>query len=377
MRITGGEVFTVRDGEVRGARTQGRFEKRDVYIGADRTFASGPAPADDEVIDASGCYVIPGLVDVHVHGCMGHDFSDANEEGLREMAAYQFAQGVTSFCPTSMTFPEERLAAIYKTAGCVPDDGAHAYVAGIHMEGPFVSLAKKGAQNPKYITAPDMAMLDRLLEVAAAPVRVVTVAPEIDGALDLIERFHDRVHLSLGHSAASYDVAREAFERGADRVTHLYNAMLPFRHREPGIVGAAAEREDAFVELICDGLHVHPSAIRATFALFGAHRVVLVSDSMRATGLPDGTSEMGGQVVYVRGRSATLEDGNLAASVSSLMTCMRCAVEFGIPLEDAVLAAATNPARSIGLGGKLGVIREGARGNAVILNRDLEVVRVI
>lgn len=377
MRIIGGDVYTVCDGAAGGARAKGCFEKRDVYIDSNRMFASIPTEDCDEVIDATGCYVIPGLVDVHVHGCVGHDFSDADEDGLREMAAYQFAQGVTSFCPTSMTFPESRLAQIYRTAGCVPDDGAHAHVAGIHMEGPFVSMAKKGAQNPQYITAPDAAMLERLLEVAAVPVRAITIAPEVDGALDLIDRFHDRVHMSLGHSAATYDVAREAFDRGASRVTHLYNAMLPFMHREPGIVGAAAERGDVFVELICDGLHVHPSAIRATFALFGADRVVLVSDSMRATGLPDGESELGGQVVYVRGRSATLQDGNLAASVSSLMTCMRCAVEFGIPLEDAVLAAATNPARSVGLGDKLGVIREGARGNAVILNRDLEVVRVI
>lgn len=377
MIIRGGKVFSVEEVQERGRTVRkGHFQVKDVVINKERKFADTPS-SHEEVIDASGSYVIPGLVDVHTHGCAGCDFSDADPEGLRNIAAWEFSQGVTAFCPTSMTLPLGRLAAICASAGAVPDDGSHALAAGIHLEGPFVSTEKMGAQNPDYIIPPDPEVFEELQAAAAIPIRLITLAPELPGALEFIDRFHNEVHISLGHTGGSYEDAKRAFDHGANHVTHLYNAMTPYAHREPGIIGAAAERTEVFTELISDGLHVHPSAIRASFAMFGADRIVLISDSMRAAGLPDGESELGGQTVYKKGLRATLKDGRLAASVSSLMDCMRSAVRFGIPLEDAVLAATDNPARSIGLGGEIGCIQPGARGNAVILDKDLNLIKVL
>lgn len=378
MIIKGGNVFCIMETEREdGLSYQGCFQKKDIYIDSGKSFCDEPEAGDGNIIDAEGFYVIPGLVDIHTHGCMGHDFCDADENGLRAIAAYQHNTGVTSFLPTSMTLPEERLARIFAAAGSVPDDGLHAWVAGINMEGPFVAMEKRGAQNPAYVMDPHEEMLARLMKEAAVPVRLMTLAPELPGAMDLIRRFHDKLHISLGHSAAAYEDAAKAFELGADHITHLYNAMLPFAHREPGIIGAGAERRDVFAELICDGLHVHPSAVRASFAMFGPDRIVLISDSMRAAGLEDGVSELGGQTVYKRGFRAALKDGTLAGSVSNLMVCLRQAVAFGIPLEDAVMAASYNPARSIGLAGRIGVIRPGARGDAVLLDRKLDIIKVI
>lgn len=378
MIIRRGNVFSAGPEPVGGKiRFRGKFIKKDLYIGKDRRFAPAAEAGDREIIDAEGCYVIPGLVDVHIHGCLGADFCDRDPEALPLMAAHLFSQGVTAFLPASMTWPEERLAEVFSGACRVPDDGRHALVAGIHMEGPFIAEEKKGAQNPAYITLPDQDMFARLLASSPVPVRLLTLAPELPGAMDFIDRFGGDVHISLGHSAAGYEIAAEAFDRGADHVTHLFNAMNPFLHREPGIIGAAAGREQVFAELICDGVHVHPAAVRAAFAMFGADRIVLISDSMRAQGLADGESELGGQKVYKKGNKATLANGSIAGSVSSLIDCMRMAVTFGIPLEDAVLAASANPARSIGLLGEIGSIREGARGNVVILDRNLEIVQVV
>lgn len=377
MIIRGGKVFSVRKEQEKGrALRKGYFKEKDLFINAGRRFADKADDGDQEVFDASGCYVIPGLVDVHTHGCAGCDFSDADPEGLKRIAAWEFSQGVTAFCPTSMTLPVDRLAEICASAGSIPDDGRHALAAGIHLEGPFVSMEKMGAQNPDYILSPDPGTFEKLQAAAAIPIRLITIAPELPGAIEFIDRFHNQVHISLGHTAGTYEDASRAYDHGADHATHLYNAMTPYAHREPGIIGAAAERPNVFAELICDGLHIHPSAIRATFAMFGADRVVLISDSMRAAGLPDGESELGGQTVYKKGLRATLKDGRLAASVSSLMDCMRNVVRFGIPLEDAVLAATDNPARSIGLGGQIGCIEAGARGSVVILDRDLNPVQV-
>lgn len=378
MIISGGNTFYVREEKRKGMiQRRGFFKKSDLYIDSNKRFTDAADKNDDEIIDAEGCYVIPGLVDVHMHGCMGYDFCDGNEERLAAMAAWQFSQGITSFCATSMTYSESVLSGIFSKADCVPDDGKHARIVGIHMEGPFVAMEKKGAQNPDFIMGPDEEMFDRLMKVARVPIRLITIAPEMPGAMDFIKRFHDKVHISLGHSAAGYENARQAFDLGADHVTHLYNAMSPFMHRKPGIIGAAAGQSHTFVELICDGIHVHPAVVRATFSMMGAHRMVLISDSMRATGLPDGKSELGGQTVYKKGLRAELEDGTLAGSVSTLMTCMCQAVRFGIPLDDAVLAATANPAKSIGMDSEIGVIKTGARADVVILDKDLNIVRVI
>ena len=195
--------------------------------------------------------------------------------------------------------------------------------------------------------------------------------------MDFIREVKDEVSVSLAHTTANYDTAMAAFEAGANHVTHLYNAMPPFAHRDPGVIGAAADSKDAYVEIICDGVHVHPAVIRATFRMMGRDRMVLVSDTMRAAGMPDGEYTLGGQAVFVKGNRAELADGTLAGSVTDLMRCMKTAVSFGIPLEDAVMAAAVNSAKSIGIYDRVGSLDVGKDANVVVLDQDLNLKAVL
>ena len=221
-------------------------------------------------------------------------------------------------------------------------------------------------------------MFRRLQKKAEGLIRFCDIAPETDGAMDFIRELKDEVRISLAHTTADYDTAREAFIHGARHVTHLFNAMPPFSHRAPGVIGAAAENPDVIAELICDGIHIHPSAVRAAFRLFGDERICLISDSMMATGLSDGEYTLGGQAVTVRGNLATLADGTIAGSVTNLMDCLRTAVQkMGIPLEDAVRCASLNPAKAIGVDALYGSIEAGKKGDVVLLRKDLSLAGVI
>ena len=360
MRITGGQVFDLHEG----------FVRRDVCFDG-RLLSS--SSADGKTYDASGCYVIPGLTDLHFHGCMGKDFSDADPEGLEIMARYELSQGVTQICPAGMTLLEEQLTKVCQVAAAHRDaNKPGAELCGINLEGPFLSTAKKGAQKADWIHAPDVPMFRRLMAASKGLVKLVSIAPEEPGAMEFIEAVEGEVTVSIAHTTADYDTAMEAFRLGARQVTHLFNAMPPFSHRAPGVVGAALDTPICNVELICDGVHIHPSVVRATFKMFGPKRVILVSDTMRAAGMPDGDYTLGGQPVKVKGKHATLADGTLAGSVTNLMNCMRTAVSFGIPLEDAVWAAAVNPARAIGIFSRMGSLEPGKRANVVVLDQNLE-----
>lgn len=355
--------------------SQGGFYFRDICVEGER-FSTGSGSG--EILDATGCYVIPGLIDIHIHGCMRHDFSDAEPEALCQMAKYQAANGITALCPTTMTLPEEMLAAAcrnIRASSCL--DGA-AFV-GINLEGPFVSPNKLGAQNPAFVQPPDVAMFDRLQMASDGMIKLVALAPEEEGALDFIDATKSRVTSSLAHTTADYATALEAFRRGARQVTHLYNAMPPFSHREPGVIGAALDTPDCMVELICDNVHVHPSVVRATFQMFGDERIILVSDSMMATGLSDGDYELGSQPVTVKGNTARLQtSGNIAGSVTNLMNCLRTAVKImGIPLGSAVQCATVNPAKAIGVFGERGSIQAGKYADLVLLDSDLAIRQVL
>ena len=274
------------------------------------------------------------------------------------------------------------LLGICSTAKAYREEGVQdkrAHFQGINMEGPFVSMAKKGAQNGAYIHKPDQEMFERLNEASGNCVKFLDIAPEEDGAMELIDKWHDRVVISLAHTCADYDIAREAFQRGASHVTHLYNAMNPYSHRAPGLIGAAADEEKVHVELICDGVHIHPAAVRTTFKIFGDDRIILISDSMRATGLEDGDYSLGGQYVKVTGNLATLKDGTIAGSVTNLADCMRTAVlKMGIPLESAVKCAAVNPAKCAGIYDSCGSITAGKYADVVLLDKeDLSLKQVI
>mgnify|MGYP005761743181 FL=1 len=362
MRITGGQVFDLEQG----------FVSRDVCFDGEKLEQSS---ADGKTYDASGCYVIPGLTDLHFHGCVGEDFSDATPDGLQKMADYELSRGVTQICPAGMTLGEDQLTRICENAAAhrAKNPGG-AELVGLHLEGPFLCKAKKGAQNEAFLHDPDPAMLHRLQQAAQGMVKLVTLAAEQPGALEFIRSAQeDGITVSLGHTTADYDTACAAYEAGARQATHLFNAMPPFTHRAPGVVGAAFDHPQVKVELISDGVHIHPSVVRAVFQLFGAHRVILISDSLRATGMPDGRYPFGGQEIEVHGNRATMADdpNTLAGSVSDLMACMRSAVSFGIPLHDAVRAAAVNPAQVLGVFDRLGSLDVGKTANLAILDQDL------
>jgi N-acetylglucosamine-6-phosphate deacetylase len=361
MRITGGQVYEVHQG----------FVARDLYVdGRLITQSSG----DDVVYDASGCYVIPGLTDLHFHGAKGYDFSDGDPQGLESMAQYELSRGVTQICPAGMTLLEDQLVKICQVAAehrAANRPGAD--LCGINLEGPFLSYAKRGAQNGEWLRNPDVELLRRLMKHSKGLVKLVSVAPELPGAMEFIEAVGEEVTVSLAHTTADYDTAFDACRRGARQVTHLFNAMPPFGHRAPGVVGAALDTPGCMVELICDGVHIHPSVVRAVFKMFGYKRVILISDSMRACGMPDGQYTLGGQDVTVKGSHATLADGTLAGSVTDLMGCLKTAVSFGIPLEHAVRAAAVNPARAIGIYSRCGSLEPGKRANFVILDQELNI----
>ncbi|MDE7224347.1 MAG: N-acetylglucosamine-6-phosphate deacetylase [Acetatifactor sp.] len=361
---------------------EGVFTQKDIYIEGECFAESGENLSDRQELDASGCYAIPALTDIHFHGCLGFDLCDGTVAAIAAMAAYQASMGVANIVPATMTMPEDVLYKICEAAGAYALEGSHAaraHLQGLHMEGPFIAPGKKGAQNAAYIRKPDIALFERLNRASRGLIKLMTVAPEQEGAMELIEQLHSEVIVSLGHTNADYDLSMEAFGRGACHVTHLYNAMNPFLHRFPGLVGAAADREDVTVELICDGIHIHPAAVRTAFKIFGDDRIIFISDSMRATGLADGEYTLGGQAVKVRGNLAILPDGTLAGSVTSLLNCMRRAVlEMGIPLESAVKCAAVNPARRIGIYNSSGSISPGKKADVVLLKKEgLELQQII
>lgn len=365
MWYVNGNIFTP-GGWVRGA-----FEV------ADGRFAQIAAGARAGGVDLGGAKVVPGLVDIHTHGNSGADFSDGDAEGLARMARFLARNGVTAFAPTSMTLPYDVLAAAFATARelCDRRPKGCARVAGIHMEGPFFFEAKKGAQNADYLRLPDFDAFKALDDGCGGLVRIVDVAPELPGAADFVRKASRLCRVSVAHTAAGYGDARAAFESGARHVTHLYNAMPPIHHREPGVIGAASERDDVIAELICDGHHVHPSAVRMAFRLFPG-RVCLISDALRCCGMPDGAYNLGGQQVFLRGGVARLADGGIAGSAATLFDCLRRAVAFGIPEDDAIRAATLLPARAIGMDGEIGSIEPGKRADFAVCDAALNVQQV-
>ncbi|MCR5688542.1 MAG: N-acetylglucosamine-6-phosphate deacetylase [Lachnospiraceae bacterium] len=333
-----------------------------------------PLPGE-EVIDATGMRLIPGLSDIHFHGASGHDLCDGTDEAIAAIARYEKSRGVMNICPATMTLSAGRLKEICRTAAAHRGCADEARLIGINLEGPFISPDKVGAQNPEHVIKPDAEILEILIDASDGLARLVTIAPEAEGAASCIEKLSGRIHFSVGHTCADYEQAMEGFRCGADHVTHLYNAMPPFAHRDPGVIGAAADSPGVYAEIICDGVHVHPSAVRAAFKMFGADRIVLVSDSMRACGMPDGDYELGGMPVVKRGRQARQPGGTLAGSVTDLYACMTEAIAMGIPEADAVRAAAYNPLASIGLQDIYDVIDEGRNARALLAGPDWKLIR--
>ncbi|CAM3581722.1 N-acetylglucosamine-6-phosphate deacetylase [Hydrogenibacillus schlegelii] len=384
--------------------------------------ASSSAEERPRVIDARALgpdlVAIPGMIDLHVHGADGADVMDGTPEALRMIARALLREGTTAFCATTMSASEERLvralrnvaasfdaapasaASAFSSQGGAQADGrapeaieqagdrapeaieqagdraaeAGAALLGVHLEGPFLHPARAGAHPVEALRAPALAAFRRLNEAAGGRIRLITMAPELPGALELIpELVREGVVVSVGHTDADYETVVAAADRGARHITHVFNAMRPLHHRAPGALGAALVDDRLTVELIADGVHVHPALFRLVFRAKGTERVVLITDGIRAKGRPDGVYELGGREVTVRCGRATLADGTLAGSVLRMNEALKHLVDAGIPLVEAVRAATLNPARALGLDGERGALLPGRLADVVLLDASFAV----
>ena len=318
----------------------------------------GDSSSDGPIIDCAGAYVIPGLVDIHTHGVLGFEANDKNVN-FDVWQKFLLKNGVTTFIPTTVTDTKENiLYALSKLKNAVA----------INMEGPYLSTEKRGAHDPKKICEIDLEFLEQVKD----HVKITTIAPEVDDNIKKIAAICEMgIRVSLGHSAADYETSIKAFKEGATQITHTFNCCPPLGHRDPGLVGAALESENVFCEVISDGVHLHPSMIRLLYRILGTDRMVLISDAISATGLSDGEYTLGGLDVFVKNSEARLADGRLAGSTVTLLEALRRAVDFGIPLADAIKMATLTPARALGLEKHIGSLSRGKDADIVVLNKDL------
>ena len=325
---------------------------------------------DGDGIDMSGKIIMPGFVDIHIHGCNNADCTDGKENSVYEMSKSLAKHGVTSFCPTTMTLPEELLARSFSYVANAMGKEGGAYIHGINMEGPFISQAKKGAQAGEHIKTPNVAFFRRLNSICS--VKLCDIAPETEGAYEFIEEVKNECVISAAHTTAGYDIVTAAIEKGLSHATHLFNAMTQFGSRDSGAVGAFFDDDKSYCELICDGIHISPATLRTAFKVLGEERTVVISDSMMAADLEDGDYTLGGQKVIKNGYRATLEDGTLAGSVTNLHAELLNLISFGIPKKQAIKSVTINPAKSIGVDNICGSIATGKNADLVILNNTLE-----
>ena len=350
----------------------------------DGVFRKGSVEFEDriqkvEVNETAGAhvsqYLIPGLVDVHTHGALGGCHTYASLEQRADMAAFNARNGTTSFLATTGTAKEEDLERAMSSMAEYNDSSDSARCLGINFEGPFFSHPRKGAHKAELLKLPNLSMFERLYERSNGKIKMACISPELEGAMEFIKEVSPYCRISLAHSAADYKTAMEAFENGATHVTHLFNGMNPFYHREPGIIGAALD-SNAFVEVICDGYHLHPAMIRAIFKMF-PEQACLISDSCRFTGQPDGEYDSVGRPITITNGMVMLQDGSsLAGSSITLLQGVQKAVALGIPLAQAVMSASACAARSLGMEDDIGTIKTGAYADMVLLDSDLQVEKV-
>ncbi|MDD7392889.1 MAG: N-acetylglucosamine-6-phosphate deacetylase [Eubacteriales bacterium] len=359
----------------------GDFEKvrADVAIEGERISKIGDLSGEDE-LDLTDMTVMPGLIDIHIHGCGGADAGDATPEALETMSQTLVKNGITSFCPASMTLSFEELTKIFANIDEMKNKVGGAYIHGANMEGPYIAMSKKGAQNPLYVRNPDKEEFKRLFDGCNGSIKVVDIAPECDGGDEFIKEIQPICPVSIAHTDAGYDEAVHAIELGVRHITHLFNAQSGLHHRKPGVVGAAfdvGKEKGVRAELICDGFHIHPATLRIAFRAMGEDGTVIISDSMKAAGCPDGDYDLGGQPVYVRDGKALLADGTIAASTSNVYKELKNVISFGIPEKQAVKSATINPAKAIRADRETGSIEEGKLADILVVDKDYNIKLVI
>lgn len=331
--------------------------------------------------DANGLHVLPGFIDIHIHGGYGEDAMDASETGLKHLAESLLSEGTTSFLATTMTQSDDNIIKALKNI--VKYQANHnkyqaADIVGIHLEGPFISEHKVGAQNPKYVQRPSIEKIQQFQNIANQQIKVITFAPEVSGARETLAAFHDKIKFSIGHTVATYDEVNEAVEQGARHVTHLYNAGTPFEHREPGVFGAAWTNDTLSTELIVDGIHSHPAAVKIALKQKGNKQFLLITDAMRAKGMPDGEYDLGGQNVHVKGAEARLESGALAGSILKMNEGVKNLMVFtGESLDKIWRVTSLNQAIALNIEHQKGSLAVGKDADIVILDNDQTVCATI
>lgn len=339
----------------------------------------------DKVIDADGSYVSPGFIDIHNHGNNGHDVMEGTCEALSSMASFHISNGVTSFLATTMTDSIPKTKNVIKTVSDYMNDQYRdekyekSEVLGLYLEGPYFSMDKKGAQPGEYIKLPDIKELDDFINISNNKVKIVSMAPELEGVLGAVDFLKGHgITVSAGHSNAKFDEMNAAIEHGVTEATHIYNGMRSFNHREPGIIGASLTDNRVHCEMICDGIHIHPAAMKMVYMMKGRDGLILISDAMMAAGLQDGKYKLGVQDVYVKGDEARLKDGALAGSVLTLNKAVYNMVHLvGVPLLDAVKMASLNPAEAAGCADRKGSIEKGKDADIIIFDKNIKIRAVI
>lgn len=352
------------------------FEKEfgDIKIENGRITEIGTCGKDGK--DMTGKIILPGFVDIHTHGCAGGDCCDKNRASLDKITAQLAKNGVTSFCPTTMTLPVPVIAEIAEFISNYSSAGAK--IAGINLEGPFIAMSKKGAQNGDYVVAGTIEDFDKIYNASKGLVKLITIAPEAFDSKDFIAHAAEKCTVSIGHSAADSKQTQKAVEYGIRHATHLFNAMTPMTHREAGIVGTVLDDSHVTCEIICDTEHVCPTVLRNTFRILGEDRACVISDSMRGAGLGEGEFELGGQTVYVKEgyKVAKLEDGTIAASITNVFDEFKNLLRIGIDFKTALKSCTINPARAIREDHNIGSIEVGKCADLIVTNENLEIEEV-
>lgn len=331
---------------------------------------------NEDGIDMSGKIILPGFIDIHIHGGGGADFCDATPQAIDTISQYLAKCGVTAFCGTTMTLPHQKLKEIVQNASNYKDSKSK--LVGINLEGPYIAISKKGAQNGDFVRGGNIDELKELMEIGKGKVKIITVAPEAENNQEFIGQASQMICVSVGHSDADANECQQAFDKGARHATHLFNAMSPMTHRNAGIVGTALDNDNVTCELICDGEHICPTVLRNAFDILGENRACVISDSMRGAGLGTGEFELGGQTAYVKDgyKVAKLEDGTIAASITNVFDEFKNLVGWGVDFKTALKACTINPATVIGHQDSIGSIAVGKWADLIVTDDQLNLKEV-